>query len=146
MGFDLQFVGLKLLLLPQVLLACLPMSVLFGWYYCLVTSLPETYSSLYGFSTGSIGLLYLTSGVGNCAGSVLGGILSDRFRHWQLKRKNGQVTPEDRLVPLYLGIPPLVAGFLIYGWLLHAHVHWFPPMVGLFLSKLLCFHTLNISR
>ncbi|ORY95219.1 major facilitator superfamily domain-containing protein [Syncephalastrum racemosum] len=136
------FTSLRLLLLPQVFCICLPISTAFGWFYCLVTILPETYGSLYGLDTASIGLLYLTGGVGNCSGSIVAGFVSDRVYRWHMKCK-GEVSKEDRLVPMYFGIPFIVIGFILYGWLQHFHVHWFPPLVGYCLATFGSMYTIT---
>lgn len=96
----------------------------------LVTILSVTYIERYHFQSGSIGLLFLTGGVGNCSGSLVAGLVSDRIYGWQRRRKNGAVTAEDRLVPMYVGVPFLVIGFVLYGWFLQEQLHWFTPLVG----------------
>ncbi|KAG1465574.1 hypothetical protein G6F46_001654 [Rhizopus delemar] len=59
------FASLQLLKVPGVALTCLAVSVSFGWYYYAVVILPATFSSVYGFSEGSVGLCYLSGGVGS---------------------------------------------------------------------------------
>ncbi|KAI8381176.1 major facilitator superfamily domain-containing protein [Radiomyces spectabilis] len=108
------FASLEFLLRPEVLLVCIPLSTSFGWFYFLVTILPETYSQIYHFSTGSIGLCYLAGGY--------------------------------RLTPLYLGIPFLVIGSLLYGWFLHFHLHWFTPLIGYCLTTFGIMFTITIGN
>ncbi|KAI9260539.1 major facilitator superfamily [Phascolomyces articulosus] len=88
--FD-PFRSLSLLLRPDALLTCIPLSISFGWFYFLVCILSPTYSEIYDFDQGSMGLLYLTGGL---------------------------------------------AGNLMYGWFLHARLHWFTPLVGYFIMSL----------
>ncbi|KAI9260531.1 major facilitator superfamily domain-containing protein [Phascolomyces articulosus] len=135
------FTSLRLLLRPEVLLVCIPISTAFGWFYYLVTILPSTYSEVYGFDTGTIGLLYLAGGVGNCSGSVIAGFISDRIYAYQLK--HGKTSTEGRLVPLYFGIPFLIAGFLMYGWFVHSRLHWFTPLIGYMFSTLGSMYTIT---
>ncbi|KAL1931601.1 hypothetical protein VTP01DRAFT_9744 [Rhizomucor pusillus] len=130
---ELKFNPLKslaLLLRPDVFLICMPISFAFGWFFLLVTILPSTYAGNYDFETGSLGLLYLTGGIGNSSGSLVAGIVADRLYARQMKSNNGVFKQESRLTPLYLGVPFLIGGFLIYGWFLESHLHWFTPLVG----------------
>ncbi|KAI7858046.1 major facilitator superfamily domain-containing protein [Circinella umbellata] len=95
--FD-PFRGLALLLHPAALLTCLPLSISFGWFYFLVAILSPTYSEIYHFDQGSLGLLYLTG--------------------------------------VFFCLPVIIAGNLMYGWFIHARLHWFAPLVGYFLMSL----------
>ncbi|KAI8984282.1 major facilitator superfamily domain-containing protein [Mycotypha africana] len=124
------FTSLQLLLKKEVALVCLPTSVAFGWFYFQVTILPTTYSSIYHFSTGTIGLCYLAGGIGNTTGSILSGLLSDKLYTRACKRNGGVAVKEFRLRPIYFGIPALVAGSILYGWFLHISVHWIGPLFG----------------
>ncbi|KAI9490585.1 major facilitator superfamily domain-containing protein [Zychaea mexicana] len=95
--------GLMLLLRPHVILTCLPLSVSFGWFYFLVAILSPTYTEIYNFDQGSMGLLYLTG---------------------------------ERLLPVLCCVPFIVAGALMYGWFVHAKLHWFVPLVGYLIMSL----------
>ena len=106
-----------------------------------MTILPETYRDVYGFETGTIGLFYLAGGIGNCSGSVIAGLISDRIYAYQLK--HNKTAPEGRLVPLYFGIPFLIAGLFMYGWFIHAHLHWFTPLVGYMFTTLGSMYTIT---
>ena len=122
---------------------CLPTAVGFGWFYFLITILSPTYAEIYNFDTGSLGLLYLTGGLGNCLGAFSAGQASDRaYIYIRNKSPDGTVQKEARLFPLYAGIPLLVAGCLMYGWFIHARLHWFAPLAGIFLSE----RWINIPR
>ena len=120
---------------------CITLSTAFGWFYYLATILPSTYSEIYGFDTGTIGLFYLSGGIGNCTGSIVAGLISDRIYAYQLKR--GKTSAEGRLAPLYFGIPFLPAGFLTYGWCIHARLHWITPLVGYMLSTFGSMYTIT---
>ncbi|KAG0194553.1 hypothetical protein DFQ28_009761 [Apophysomyces sp. BC1034] len=122
--------SLALLLRPVVILTNLPMAVTFGWFYLLITVLPLSFVGKYGFSTGSIGLCYLASGIGNCSGSIVGGLVSDRMYTWQANKNGGISRKEDRLLAVYIAAPFIVVGYLIYGWTLYYGVFWFAPLVG----------------
>ncbi|KAI7887394.1 MFS general substrate transporter [Lichtheimia hyalospora FSU 10163] len=134
--------SIRLLGRPDVFLISMQILTAFGCFFYMVTILPITYETNYGFDTGSRGLLYLTGGVGNISGSTVAGFVSDRVYRYKMK-KNGHVKSEDRLLPMYIGAPFLVIGYLLYGWLLHFHVHWFPPLIGYALATFGCMFTVT---
>ena len=102
----------------------------------MVAILSPTYSEIYHFDQGSLGLLYLTGGLGNIFGALLAGFVSDRvYMHLRAKSNDGTVKAEGRLLPVLFCLPVIIAGNLMYGWFLHARLHWFAPLVGYFLSK-----------
>ncbi|KAI9305132.1 major facilitator superfamily domain-containing protein [Cunninghamella echinulata] len=121
---------LKLLLNKEVAIICFAVSTSFGWFYLLVTILPATFASIYGLPISTIGLLYLSGGIGNSCGALSSGFISDRLYQWQLRRNNGKHLIEYRLTPMYIGIPFIVIGSLLYGWALHFHVYFIIPLVG----------------
>jgi predicted MFS family arabinose efflux permease len=128
--------SLKLLLNPETTLACIPISVVYGWFYYIVTILSPTYLEIYDFSTGTTGLCFLASGAGNIIGALFSGSLSDRIYKNSIEKNGGVVIKEFRLKPIYIGIPFVVVGAIMYGWLLYAHVHFMGPLVGFALCKL----------
>ncbi|KAI9302951.1 major facilitator superfamily domain-containing protein [Cunninghamella echinulata] len=126
------FTSLNILLTREGFLASLPQAVAFGFFYLLVTSLPIAFGSIYHFSTGSIGLCFLASGVGNCFGTIVSGMLSDRMYNIQKKRNNGVGKAEFRLKAVYVGVPFVILGLLLFGWFLQARTfHWIAPLIGL---------------
>ncbi|KAI8146852.1 major facilitator superfamily domain-containing protein [Fennellomyces sp. T-0311] len=128
------FKGFLLLLRPEVLLITIPISVTFGSFLWFVTGLSPTYAELYHFDKSSLSLLYITSGLGNCSGSIIGGIVVDKFYVYLRSRTvDGVVKPEKRLAPIVIGIPILVAGSLMSGWFFQARLHWVTPLIGVFL-------------
>ncbi|SAM05412.1 hypothetical protein [Absidia glauca] len=104
------FSSLVLLGRVDVLLGTLPMSVTFGLFYCVVTVLEPTFGPLYGFTSGSVGLSFLGSGIGNLLGAGLCAMTLDRLhlrliapRRAEMERngieyKNGMLS-ELRLLP-----------------------------------------------
>jgi len=126
---------LLLLKRKETAIICIPVSVGFGWFYYLVTILSPTFAEVYGFSSGTIGLCFLASGVGNILGAVGSGIISDKINNYSTQKNGGVAVKEFRLKPIYIGFPFMVAGSLIYGWLLHARVHFMGPLIGFSLCK-----------
>ncbi|EPB84183.1 hypothetical protein HMPREF1544_09046 [Mucor circinelloides 1006PhL] len=131
-----HFTSLLLLKRKETAIICIPVSVGFGWFYYLVTILSPTFAEIYGFSSGTIGLCFLASGVGNILGAVSSGIISDKINNYSIQKNGGVAVKEFRLKPIYIGFPFMVAGGLIYGWLLHARVHFMGPLIGF---ALFCF-------
>jgi predicted MFS family arabinose efflux permease len=90
---------------------------------------------VYQFSTGTIGLCYLAGGIGNTSGSIFAGAISDRL-YAKATTKNGDIAVKEfRLRPIYIGVPLIAAGAVMYGWFLDAHIHWIGPLVGYTMSK-----------
>ncbi|CAO3635098.1 unnamed protein product [Cunninghamella blakesleeana] len=126
------FTSLKILLTREGFLASLPQSTAFGWYFLLVTAMPIVLENVYHFSSGSVGLGYLASGVGNCLGTVAAGLLSDRIYNLKKRRNNGVTKIEFRLTGVYIGIPFVLLGPLMFGWFVQAGTyHYMVPLVGL---------------
>ena len=119
----------------ETAIICIPVSVGFGWFYYLVTILSPTFNQIYGFSSGAIGLCFLASGIGNILGAVGSGVLSDAINNYSIKKNGGVAVTEFRIKPIYIGFPFIIAGTLLYGWLLHAHVYFIGPLVGFALCK-----------
>ncbi|KAI8146854.1 major facilitator superfamily domain-containing protein [Fennellomyces sp. T-0311] len=143
--FD-PFSGFLLLLRPDVLLMSIPMSVSFGWFFFLVSELSPTYSEVYSFDQGSLGLLYMTGGIGNSLGSLIGGFVTDKYYiYLRSKSEGGVVKLEKRLPPIFFGLPLIVAGNLMYGWFLYARLHWFTPLVGYLIMSTGTMFTVIIS-
>lgn len=142
----MQFTTLLLLSRKETAVICIPVSVAFGWFYYLVTILAPVFGERYGFSSGSIGLCYLANGVGSILGAIASGIISGKINNYSIEKNGGVAIKEFHLRPIYLGLPFLVVGFLIYGWLLDFRVHFMGPLVGLALLNfglLLCISTTN---
>ncbi|KAI8338548.1 major facilitator superfamily domain-containing protein [Chlamydoabsidia padenii] len=121
---------LGLLLRPEIGLICLGVSTSFGWFYLLVTILPSSFHNLYGYSSDTIGIMYLAGGIGNTCGTIVAGLISDRLYRWQVKRNGNVPLIEYRLTPVYFGVPFIVIGALIYGWSLYFRLNVFVPLTG----------------
>ncbi|RCH93776.1 hypothetical protein CU098_010116 [Rhizopus stolonifer] len=124
-----KFGSMELFLQPEVALACFPVSVVFGWFYYHVTILHPTFAGTYHFSTGPTDLCCLADDIGNTTGLLFSGLISDRLYARAIKKNGGVAVKEFCLRPIYIGIPFFVAGSIMYGWFLHAHVHWMGSFV-----------------
>ncbi|SAM03786.1 hypothetical protein [Absidia glauca] len=121
---------------PEIGLVCLGGATAYGWYCQLITMLSPIFTSLYGFSADVNGALYATGGVGSGCGAIMASLISDRFYRWQIKRNGGITVIEYRLTIIWLAIPFIVVGSLIYGWCLQLRRSFYVPIIGYFLFSL----------
>ncbi|CAH0047150.1 unnamed protein product [Clonostachys solani] len=120
-----------LLFSPIILLLSLYMAIIYGYLYLLFTALPTLYAKQYGFSTGSIGLTYIGSGVGSILGLALSGGLSDRLMRRLTARNGGEPKPEYRLPTMIIASFFVPLGLFVYGWTAEKNLHWILPIVGM---------------
>ena len=120
---------IKLLLFsPIVILPCVAVAIMFGYFYLLITTFSTVFSKQYGFSTGMVGVSYLGIGVGNIIGLALFANISDRYL--ERKQKLCEMKPEHRLGIVVFGGPLVAVGLFCYGWSAQAQVHWIVPILG----------------
>ncbi len=126
------FRPMKMLLLsPIVASLCWYTAVAYGLLYLLFTTYTFVFEDVYHFSTGTVGLTYIGTGVGMLLGLGILGSATDRVlkKH---KAAGNEMKPEHRM-PLYLTVPAgmcLPAGLFLYGWTTDKHVHWIVPLIG----------------
>ncbi|CAI6099810.1 unnamed protein product [Clonostachys chloroleuca] len=124
-----------LLFSPIILLLSLYMAIIYGYLYLLFTAMPTLYAVQYGFSTGSIGLTYIGSGIGSILGLALSGGLSDRLMTRLTAKNGGEPKPEYRLPTMVIASFFVPLGLFVYGWTAEKNLHWILPIVGMgFLS------------
>ncbi|KAK7014199.1 vacuolar DHA amino acid exporter [Favolaschia claudopus] len=108
--------------------------LMFAFNYVVGFTAARTLSSAYGYDALIVGLVLLSFGLGNLAGSLLGGRWSD-IKLAQYKAANGGVGyPEMRLRSTkyaFILIPPCI---LTFGWLSDQRVHVAALCVFLFLA------------
>jgi hypothetical protein len=120
---------------PDIVLVCLPLGIAFGWYYFFIAVLPSTFGPIYGFAPGTVGLCFIASGVGNAAGSITAGRVSDKYYAKTTMKNGGVAKKENRLRLNYVAVPFIFVGTILYGWFLYAKLHWIAPLVAFALSK-----------
>ncbi|KAF8172799.1 major facilitator superfamily domain-containing protein [Mycena galopus ATCC 62051] len=104
----------------------------FAFNFAVVFTASRTLSGAYGYNALKVGLVLLSFGLGNLAGSVLGGRWSDR-KLAGLKAANGGVSyPEMRLKSTKYGLIFLPPSVLAFGWVSAKHVHVSAMCVFLF--------------
>ncbi|KAG1115396.1 hypothetical protein G6F42_013948 [Rhizopus arrhizus] len=112
------FASLALLRHPFVLIFSMATGFAFGGMFAIENMLPELYTSVYGLSSGIIGLTFISPGVGEVFGSLFCGKLSDYFLNRAKAKRGGDAIPEDRLAPnvwpAAFILNPL--SFFLWGW------------------------------
>ncbi|KAJ7222504.1 vacuolar DHA amino acid exporter [Mycena pura] len=109
--------------------------LMFGFNFVVVYSASRTLESdAYGYNALKAGLVLLSFGLGNLAGSLVGGRWSD-IKLARLKAANGGVSyPEMRLKSTTLGLLMLPPCALAFGWVSEKHAHVAAMVVVLFLA------------
>ena len=115
---------------PIVFFISLYIAICYGYMYLVFTSLTGLYEKQYGISTANVGLTFIGIGVGQFAGLIVFGSISDKMLKAQAKRNGGEMKPEYRLPPLIIGAILMPIGLFWYGWAAQAKVHWIVPIIG----------------
>lgn len=117
---------------PILILTTSYMAITYALVSLILATLTETMESTYPgvFSSGSIGLTFLSLAIGNTVSLIFYSLTSDRYVTRQRDLKGDAFKPESRLVHLLLAALILPVGFLIYGWTLQAHVQYIVPLIG----------------
>ncbi|GJC78058.1 efflux pump rdc3 [Colletotrichum liriopes] len=103
----------------------------YGVLYLLFSTIPLVFTSTYGFSVGSTGLVYIPLGLGYLIGMAFFTALSDRTVVRMTKANNGVYEPEMRLPDCIYFAALLPVTFFWYGWTAEFKTHWAAPVVGL---------------
>ncbi|KAJ1679418.1 hypothetical protein EV182_002097 [Spiromyces aspiralis] len=117
---------------PSVAIIIFYTTTLFGCYYGITSSNSLAFETIYKLSQGTSGLCYIPLGVGNIAGSLLGGRLTDiglrrakeRMELRALRDGNYdpdtpvKVGPEARLYFMWFGALLFSGCGITYGWML----------------------------
>uniref|UniRef100_A0A8H7TU77 Major facilitator superfamily (MFS) profile domain-containing protein n=1 Tax=Bionectria ochroleuca TaxID=29856 RepID=A0A8H7TU77_BIOOC len=132
-----------LFMLPSVSLMSLYVAVIYGILYLMISTFTFVFgANQYGFSTGTVGLSYIPTGIGCIVGMVLFGALTDM--EVKKRQKKGETpVPEDRLA-IYMivltGVTTAVSLFW-YGWSVQQKVHWICPMIAV---AVFCFGLMGV--
>lgn len=125
------------------------LGIIYGYLYLLFASVPFVFEGEYGFSTRTVGLVYLGLGIGSFAGMAWFAIDSNN----EVKKNLDNLKPELRLKLLPIAAIIFPIGFFIYGWTADFHTHWIGPIIGLTiigLGKLsfkpYCYAVANLRR
>ncbi|GAB5585232.1 hypothetical protein Unana1_00132 [Umbelopsis nana] len=109
---------LLLLRHPFVLIPAIETGWTFGCMFAIENILPPLYTNVYVWSPGTIGLSFLSPGLGEVIGAFVGGRISDFFLNRSKDKRGGKAVPEDRLVPSLWpsGFILMPLSILMFGW------------------------------
>ncbi|KAJ0119489.1 major facilitator superfamily protein [Diaporthe amygdali] len=113
---------------PVISLLSAYLALVSGYIFIFLATLPTVFKEKYGFSTSTVGLVYIGLMVGFAAGVVLSATVMDKIA--MRRSEKGGHKPENRLVPIVYASPLIPAGLLLYGWALQAGLHFAVPIVG----------------
>jgi MFS family permease len=122
---------LKMLFLsPIVFLFSTYMAIVYGILYLLLTTFYRVFQGTYGFTTGSVGLVFIGFGIGAAIALVVSGVISDRMLKNFTARNGGKPKPEYRLPMLFAGAFLIPISLFLYGWTADKKVHWIVPIIA----------------
>lgn len=116
---------------PILLLVSLYNAFIYGLLYLFLTAVPLIFAGEYHFKQGISELPYLSMLIGVFIGGGLSVYLERRFVK-TMKKNNGKVVPEERLIPMMFGAVSYTIGLFWLGWTgaYAKHVHWIVPTIG----------------
>lgn len=136
--FTLQVTLLRpismLLTEPIVMFFSLYVAFNFAVLYGFFEAFPFTFSTIYHFNLGQIGLTFLAIGLG-CVLSLFTVGLIDKVKYQPLlaqakKSGKGNLAPEHRLYPAMIGSFGLPVSLFWLGWTAREDVHWISPVLA----------------
>lgn len=113
---------------PMVFLLNLYIALVYGLLYIWFESFPIVFSQIYGFSLGLEGVAF----IGILIGAVI--VLPPFFLYLYKVlepqfNEQGELTPEKRLPPAFVGGPAIVICLFWFGWSA-GYTHWIMPIIG----------------
>ncbi|ORX80674.1 MFS general substrate transporter, partial [Basidiobolus meristosporus CBS 931.73] len=118
---------------PAVMIVMAYGCMIFAAIYCYTTSLPSLFVPTYHLRSSAVGLVFLSSGIGNVIGSSVGGRVTDHsLRHLREKNDGRPVPAEARFRAVWLGTVLLPAMLLCYGWFVQTKLPLPAPLVSMF--------------
>jgi DHA1 family multidrug resistance protein-like MFS transporter len=114
---------------PMVFLLNLYIALIYGLLYIWFESFPIVFVEIYNFNLGELGLAFL--------GILIGAfVVIPPFFLYLNKRlepkfnEDGEVTPEYRLPPAFVGAFCIPICLFWFGWSSRPSVHWIVPIIG----------------
>jgi MFS family permease len=126
---------LLLLKNPNVFFTSFQTGIAFGCYYFIIALLPSTFGPIYNFTPQQVGFTFVAGGIGSGLGSITAGKISDKYCAKVASKNYGRPAMEARLRLAFYVIPLVLIGMVMYGWFLHARVHWAVPLISLGICK-----------
>lgn len=119
-----------LLLSPIVSLMAIYAAFVYGVLYLLYTTFTFVFMDSYDFSSSTVGLTFLGSGIGMFIGLFLIGGASDKILKTKAAKHGGEMKPEYRLIILMATGWLVPVGLFIYGWTANYRIQWAVPQFG----------------
>lgn len=103
-------------------------AIAYAIMYLMIVTFQEIFGTVYGFSKGTTGLMYLPMGIGFVVGVIFWTIVLQKV-YTHLTAKNGGVAkPEFRVPCIIINTAVFIpASLLWYGWLVEYRLHWLHP-------------------
>ncbi|KAM0695551.1 hypothetical protein Q7P36_005911 [Cladosporium allicinum] len=105
-------------------------ALIYSTYYTFFEVFPLVYVDLYGFTTGQLGLTFLSITV---AGLIAMSIYF-AYLHWLVKpflASGKPIDPEQCLLPALFFSFLLPVGLFIFAWTSDGHIHWIVGIIGI---------------
>ncbi|KAK0613214.1 major facilitator superfamily domain-containing protein [Immersiella caudata] len=105
----------SVLIKPIILISCFFYAFTFAWAVGINTTLSIFVTPLYGFGPKQIGFFYFTPIVAVILGEVIGHWLHDAVANYYIRTHKGHFEPEVRLRVIYLALPLVIVGLVLFG-------------------------------
>ncbi|KAF2212954.1 hypothetical protein CERZMDRAFT_96628 [Cercospora zeae-maydis SCOH1-5] len=116
---------------PAVLWCGINYGTCVSWLSVLGTTVAEVFNRPpYQFSSGSIGLVFLSPLIGGLTGAIFAGPLNNKFTLWLSNRNKGWREPEFCLWAFVPGSLCMACGLILYGVASAHGLHWIVPVLG----------------
>lgn len=114
---------------PMVFLLNMYIALVYGLLYIWFESFPIVFNGIYGFSLGLEGTAFL--------GILIGVFITLPFFIWYQRKyiepkfnDKGELTPEWRLPPSFVGAFAIPICLFWFGWSARPEIHWIVPIIG----------------
>ncbi|KUJ21968.1 MFS general substrate transporter [Mollisia scopiformis] len=123
---------IKMLLTEWVVFSqTLWVSFAWGLLFLFQSSVPQTFSTNYGFNKFENSLIQLALSVGAVVATIINPIQDHQYLVSAKRSRDGHTIPEARLYSSVPGSLLFTAGLFWYGWANYPHVLWVVPMFGI---------------
>lgn len=122
---------------PIVGLLSLYVAFTFAVVYAFYAAIPWIFAQVYGFSTASQGLVFLSMTTGylaSIATIIFTAQLQKKRRQNSTSNEDGGTTmlpPEKNLLLAMLGGPALPVALFLFGWSARTTIHWIVPVIAI---------------
>lgn len=131
--WKIAFRPVPVILLPGVLWSTISFGIGIGIFVVMGTTAANAFTEIYGFSVWQIGMVWISSIVGNLLGMPFGGYFSDWVASRATMKNGGIREPEMRLPAVSIAMICYPGSLLLYGLGIHYKAHWMVPVLGIFL-------------